>query len=151
MIDTSNQIELARQWLLALLLGLALLSTGCGKHSAEHIYGRYRIDRNQLLAHEDLQGLPPIVLESVTAMATGLSSSVIYEFLPKGCAKVVNGDREPLKCEFVRVEKRKVVVFRSEDVRGFTRYLRLTPTDTGLTLDTGTEDIPLKRIKRDRA
>ena len=149
MVDTSNEIELPRQWLLRAFLVAIIIAPGCRSQSADHVYGSFSIDKDKLLEQGKLQDLRPIIRESVVAMATGLSTSVIYEFGAKSCARVVNGNREPLMCEFVRIEKKTVVVFRSQDVHGLTRYLRLTPIEGGLNFDTGTENIPLKRIMTD--
>ena len=144
-MDTSNEIGQARQWLLRSMLLAAILLVGCSKTSPEHIFGEYSIDAYQLLRTGEVDTLAPVVKASATAMAAGLSRSVKYRFSADGCARVVNGISMPLMCDFVRVEKKVVVVYRSQDAMGITRYLRLTPTDTGLILDTGTRDIPLKR------
>ena len=146
MVDSSNQIGQVRQLLCGLMAITAVLAVGCDRRSPEHIYGQYRINKGAHLAKAGVKDLRPEVRASVTTLASALANSVVYEFQENGCARIVQGQKKPFPCEFVRVEKKNVVVFRSRDERGNTRYLRITPEEDGVTLDTGERDVPLGRI-----
>jgi hypothetical protein len=146
MADLSNQIEQLRQLLCALTVLVAAFSFGCERRSADHIYGQYRIDKAAHLEEAGVTDLRPQVRASVTKLASALANSVIYEFRKNDCGRIIHGQKTPFPCEFIRVEKKNVVVFRSQDDRGNTRYLRVTPRGSGVTLDTGERDLPLKRI-----
>ena len=147
MVDTSNQIRTLKQWFLVVGLLIYMLTTGCSGDPLDEIYGQYRIDETRQFDGTRFDELKPIVQHSVQAIAKQLNETLIYEFTETGCHRVINGQKLQFLCEFVRVEKRKVVVFRSKDDAERTRYLRLTPSESGVTLDNGITSIKLKRIK----
>ena len=146
MVDTSNQIGQLRQWFFVGSVLLLTLATACSGNARDAINGQYRINESAHLSAAQFESLRPKVKRSVLAFAALLSRSVVYEFGSAACARHINGQRYPFLCEFVRVEKRRVVVFRSEDEMGRPRFLRLTPTDTGVILDDGERQLPLERI-----
>ena len=147
MVDTSNQIKTLKQWFLVLGLLIPFLAIGCSGNPLDDVYGQYRIDETRQFEGMRFQELKPVVRQSVQAIAKQLNDTLVYEFADTGCQRVINGQKIPFICEFVKIEKRKIVVFRSKDESDRTRYLRLTPSESGVTLDNGITSIALRRIK----
>ena len=143
---TTNQIDTPKQWFKRLALAFCLVSVSCGGDPREEVYGRYRID----LAHqlEDLRydELKPPVQQTFKRLTTALAQHAIYRFSADGCAREFGGIEKSFPCDFLKVEKRRTIVYLSVDDAGRTRYLRLTPTERGVRLDNGLFDRELERI-----
>lgn len=147
MVDTSNQIRTVKQWFLVLGFMINGLAMGCGGDPLEAVYGKYRIDETHQFDGIRFDELAPIVKQSIGAIARQLNNTLVYEFGPSGCNRIINGRKRPFVCEFLRIEKQEIAVFRSIDDAERTRYLRLTPTKSGVTLDDGITSTTLERIK----
>lgn len=146
MDDTTNQIDTPKQWFKRFALAFCLVSVSCGGNPREEVYGRYRIDLAHQLANLRYEELKPAVQRTFKRLTTTLAQHATYRFSAEGCAREIGGVEKSFTCEFLRVEKRRTVVYRSVDDAGRTRYLRLTPTERGVRLDNGIFDRELERI-----
>ena len=126
------------------------MSAGCNSNSPEAIYGDYvlrvdTVDQDPLLAQ-----MAPHRQAIVETLADSMASTTIYSFGEEGCARTILGHRAPYPCTYRRTEKSGTVVFRSEDRLGHPHFIRLTPTDDGLLMDTGQRTVTLKTYDAER-
>ncbi|MEE2788272.1 MAG: hypothetical protein VX589_13095 [Myxococcota bacterium] len=119
---------------------------GCQGDLKGEIEGVYRIDMDRIRA--DLsEGRSDVQAgQWMLTLGTKMLRPVQYGIKDGACWRGVAGARQKLDCRFVRVDKKKVVVFRSEDNVGRIQFLRANRTDTGVDLEIDGRTLPLIRI-----
>ena len=133
--------------LLAILSCLGL--TACGPSPEEAVEGIYRVDLSKVKSTEEwgfLDGQP----ERWSALLSKqMLKGVRYTIRDGACQRGIAGRPKKLDCEFVRVDKKKIVVYRSVDSIGRIQFLRATLTKQGVDLEIDGHIVPL--IKEDTA
>ncbi len=149
-IQITQSTQRLRAIYLVYAVFLVLFCAGCQSDPGASIYGRYTIDLQQLSQSTLLESMAPERREIAERLAGPMAATTEYIFRPDGCARAVRGDESPIPCKLRRVEKSGTVVFWSQDRLGHTQFIRLSPTEFGLSMDVAGLKIPLKPIGQER-
>ena len=130
----------------AALWVLGFFVSGCGPSLETAIEGTYRIDTEALSESDTIKRLGDQPQRWTLLLGRSMLSGVQLTINNKNCARHVAGRRIPLDCTFLRVDKKKTVVYRSVDSLGRIQFLRATRTERGVDLEIDGRSVPLLRM-----
>ena len=133
----------------SVLIGLLLFNVGCHDDLKAEIEGVYRIDMSRVSAELSADKNMMQAQRWTFKLGQRMLQPVRYGIKDGACWRGVAGARKKLDCRFTRIDKKKVVVYRSEDDVGRMQFLRASRTADGIDLEIDGRILPLLRIPTD--